>query len=282
MPLPESISRVVENFVSDVKHSLRFKVAAVLWIPLFITVMIAIIHLGVRHTISMNIPDWRTQYVNEDSGISYPDVTVQLSTPTNAALTFGRCNQRGVQAAQILCQTSNCFSFRTSAFQASAAYEGNNHITCQFGIQGQNTDNTELNVTVPQGYIWQPNPPTYVQANVLAEVDFYYEGLHTMDGKSADEWWTQVTYRTSDFFYNNASAVFTATIMFLIPIRAHIENYQYVSFDSWQLLANWGGIIFFMWFLHSIVYGFAKFFLPNDSKLFPDQAAASAAYEPIQ
>jgi len=245
--------------------------------------MVGIVSLGKRNTYSNLAHDWRTRYINEDSGISFPNINVQLAPGGATFVSNGVfCSQRGTQAlvqhATVACPAAKCYNFLTSSFQAAAAYEGQNHITCNFLIQALPTDNTEMNVTVPQGFIWQPNPPTYVQANVLAEVDFYRERLVTLDGTSADEWWTQVTYQTSDFF---TGPVFNATIMFRIPIRAMIANFEYIAFDQWMLLGAWGGAIFFMYFLHGIVYGILKLWLPNDSKLFPAPESASA-YEPIK
>lgn len=285
------LQRLLQDFLHDVKSSKRFWVATIMWIPLFITVMIAISELGLRNTYSKRTLDWRTRYENEDSGISFPDVTIQLGAGgAQFSVTPGQlplCKQRMSLATRSPCPgalPTKCNKFSLSQFQASAAYEGQNHITCSLIITTQSPqDNTEFNVTVPQGFIWQPNPPTYVQANRLAEVDLYRERLVTMDHRSADEWFTTVTYQTSDFYSPDpTTGYFNATIMFRIPVRAMIVHYQYNAFDQWQLIGTWGGAIFFMWFLHSIVYGILKLWLPNDSKLFPATDAPTTTYEPIK
>jgi len=283
------IARSVGDVITDLKSSWRFRVYLFLWLPLFVVAMIAIVNLGVRNQASLAAPDWRTKWVNEDSGIQFPDVSIALPISTTGALfpknTYS-CIQRGIPAVSGTCPgvptkiTGDpvCVTFKTSAFYASAAYEGQNHITCNFAISAAAGVNTDMNITVPQGFIWQANPPTYVQANQQAEVDFYRERFQTIDGRTADEWFTNVVYQSSNFF---APPLFNATVILRIPVRAQIQNNQYISFDNWMLIASWGGALFFMWFLHGFFFGIAKLWLPNDSKLVASTEPAST-YEQIK
>jgi len=284
------------DVVTDLKNSWRFRVWAVLWIPLVVTSFVAVIHLGIYSTLSKQIPNWRQQYVSESSGINYPDILVNAgagsSFPVSGGYSAVFCNQSGTIINALSCPSVNglavnpsgCVKLPLSSRIASAANAGRNHITCSFGITSNYVNsNTEMTVVIPQGFIWRPNDPTYVQANMAAAVMLSRERLVTMDGRSADEWWTQVVYQSSDFFNTPIGTPFQANIIFRIPQRALVINTQYVDFDNYHMLGAWGGAIFFFWFLHSIVYKVLGLWLPNDSKLLATATAeAVSAYEPIK
>jgi len=67
-----------------------------------------------------------------------------------------------------------------------------------------------------------------------------------------------------------------------IPFKAVTRHVQYHSFDSWLLIAAWGGVFFFVLFLHTIVFSVVKLFLTNDSKLLSQGASDPVEYTTIK
>jgi len=170
---------------------------------------------------------------------------------------------------------------KLSAFQASQAEVGRNHVTCNISIIATAGVNQELAVSMLQGYVWFPNPPTYVNPNSFVEIDLFRELFIPMNKDRVFEWGTYRSYESSVFNSPPATPSFQLSLMFRIPFRALIVHRQHIAFDDWQLLAAWGGFFTFMAVLHSIVFFVVKKFTADDSKLL-GSSIAGPSYEPIK
>jgi len=286
---------IFHDFVSDLKTSRRFQICVLLWLPLIVTTGVAVVRLGLKNTDAKLFPTWKTDFIPESSGISYPDVTISFvnpQVPGNPSVYFPgggiQCYQRGSLAVNQVCpgnaNTQQCVTAKLSSFQASKAEVGQNHVTCNISIVVNTAGaNQELAITMSQGYVWFPNPPTYVTPNQNTEVDLFREVFVPIGQKPVSEWSTLRNYESSVFNNNPppAPAAFIASIRFRIPFRAVIVHRQYVDFDDWQLLAAWGGWFTFMAFLHCIVFFVAKQYTAADSKILARGSAGGPGYEPI-
>jgi len=287
------ISAFSRDFITDIKTSRRFQICAVLWLPLIIVSFIAVVRLGIKNTWSKSLPQWNTFFIPESSGISFPDVYLNFTSPPSSAdpsFTVA-CSQRGIFTHNMNCPstyanqpTSQCRMLPLSNFQASNAFIGQNHVTCNVTINTLNAgSNQEMGIWMTQGYVWFPNPPTYINPNAYVRVQLFRELFQPYHQSSVYEWFAERTYESSNFNSNPTQGPFTMSLIFSIPFRAVTVHRQDVIFDDWQLLAAWGGFFTFCAFLHAVVFFFVKMYTAPDSKLLADGAGPSGpGYEPIK
>jgi len=289
----DPVFRFFSAVVADLKTSRRFQVCLFLWLPLIVTSLVAVVRLGLKNTDAKLFPEWKTEFIPESSGISFPDVTIGFLNPDtangNPSFNYFGCSQRGIFAPYQSCPSgvpvSQCRVAKLSAFQASRSEVGQNHVTCNITILSTPGVNQEIAISMLQGYVWFPNPPTYINPNAAVEVDLFRELFIPIGQGQVFEWSTLRNYESSVFNSNpSPTAPFAMSLTFRIPFRAVIVHRQFVAFDDFQLLAAWGGFFTFMAFLHAIVFWFVKLYTVPDSKILANSGGemAGPSYEPIK
>lgn len=266
----------LRDVIADVKTSWRFRVATVLWIPLIVTAGVMVVRFGIRHTLSEKYREFKTTFIPETS-VNYPDVQMFFSNQNYAS---GSCSQWG-QNAQIMLQPCQNLPPRTQHrcifLQLSlktSNQNGNNifgqpiHCNFTFNQNAVNQVDDEIFVLLPGGWDtnskWNFDNPLFLRPNPRIGVQLFHEVFYSRQGK-IDNWFSQHTYETSIF--PSGSSAYNVSIRFSIPFNALEVNWEEDGFDSWFLLATWGGGFFFFYCLFLLAFNIAKFFLPDDSRL---------------
>jgi len=142
--------------------------------------------------------------------------------------------------------------------------------------------NEELYLRTPGSWTGQPwsFPPTPIIPNQGVRVEMSHQLFFPMKQNHIDLWQSTVQYVTTNFF--DGSTPYNVTIYFHVPFSAVQASWETVGFDSYMLLATWGGSFFFVYFLHLVTFTLLKFILPNDSKLLRATPSADVEYTQIK
>jgi len=291
---PERFRIFFRAFFADLKTSRRFQVAFVLWIPLFVTVLILAIRFGWRNTLAEKYHEWGTTFIQEGS-ITYPDVQINgpnMWLPTNSicqtvfppvqTVQFGACDMDFIPHWG----PQTCKKIILSSVTTSNTPVYGNPIRCflQFNNTGQNM-NDELYMFTPGG--WQPGQNwnffrNYIRPNQQIGIHLSHQYFYPMNSAPLNIWSADVNYESSIFVPGTSTAPFyNVTIYFRIPDGFVQASWETVGFDRWFLIACWGGGIFFVYFLHKVVFSLLKFILPKDSTMLKE-APATVEYTPLK
>lgn len=287
-----SFMSFLRDLISDVKSSRRFQVGLVLWIPLIVVSAILVVRFGIRHTLSEKYREFKTTFIRE-SQVAYPNLEMYFLNPPQTKTCAQRVNHV-LQAPITIGSCSDavngripltCLYFPFSKDIAIPPQNGDpwgNPIVCNFtfnqnGNQNLNGDN-EMFLLTPGGWntssTWNYQNPYFLRPNHFIGVSLFHE-LFFGFGQRVDNWFAQITYQDSNF-PSNRGPYWTA-IEFRIPFTSVEVNWEDDGFDSWFLMAAWGGGIFFFYLLHVAAFGIAKFFLPEDSRLLRAGGADASA-----
>lgn len=269
----------LRDVIADVKTSWRFRVAVLIWIPLIVVSGVLVVRFGIRHTLSAKYREFKTTFIPETT-VNYPDIEIYFR---NTQFT-GACSQdlgQGQPPAKFLfsgCQdtlpdtTSVCKFFPLSQKQTSQTADMRGQpIHCNFTFQpmpGAPNANQEMYLLLPGGWntssTWNYANPVPLRPNLHIGIQLFHEVFFGY-GQKVDNWFAMHQYMDSEF--PDGTSAYNISMRFSIPFTALEVNWEEDGFDSWFLMATWGGGIFFFYFLFLISFNIAKFFLPDDSRL---------------
>jgi len=264
-----------KDLLADLKSSRRFQIATLIWIPLFVTLAILIVRFGIENTLAEQYREWKLTFIPE-STIQFPQLLLGNANP-NGFASMPICSQRGSQPIAIRNATcpvswlSDCWLLNFAVYSSAGVDAYSYAIQCTFIYNPAPNSNDMMYLWVPGGFgsasasSWN-HQPVPVRANGFVAVHLQPEHFYPMHFPPVDTWSVDVQYWTS-VFGDTGSSVYNSTFWFRIPYTIITASWETVGFDRWFLMAFWGGGIFMFYLLHSIAFGFAKFFLPDDSKL---------------
>jgi len=280
------------RLLQDLKSSWRFKVGLVLYIPLIITAAILTVRFGIHNTLAEKYHEWKTTFVSEPS-IQFPNLMIYFANQnfSRPVTSPGVCVQRGSPSSVISVTAGGCgfnpgktchtFNFSPLSSRGTDVY--GTAIDCTFLWNPAPGQNDEFYVHTPGGFAQQPGGNWNIEDNPVRPnlyIGFHMEPqfFHPMHSARVEVWNTKVLYETS-IFPSWGTNPYNTTISFRIPFAVIEYNWETVGFDSWMLMAAWGGAFFFFYFLHSIVFSIAKLWLPDDSVLLRQGSAGESAGE---
>jgi len=278
------------DLLSDLKSSRRFQIAALLWLPVFVVLCIAIVWFGLQNTMAETYKEWKLTFVPE-STIQFPNLLLGSANPngfakvpicvqdTSATVTY-------VRQASAPCPVpwlSNCSLLNFAAYSSSGTDAYSYAVKCNFVFNPAPLSNDMLYLWVPGGFGSANNNGWNEQAipirsNNFVAVHLQPEHFYPLHSPPIDTWSTDIQYWTS-VFGDTTSSAYNSTFWFRIPYTVITASWETTGFDRWFLISFWGGIMFFMYFLHAIAFGFVKLFLPDDSKLLK---GPGDSYQPIK
>lgn len=262
------LGTMCSDLIHDIKSSIRFKVALVLWLPFFIVICIGVSKFDAKLNASTNVPGWRVAVFNQSS-VEFPAVSFWREDGL-PYFTGRRCSYAGPNQNNSLdiskCpgsskDLSECFTVDGTKIMASPSPY--NEIICQLDLGNLTGDgdieNDVFAVSFPGG--WTDTEVVYITPNGKAVVDFTKTTFLPTGQPAVNQWRATVTYRSSIEPPN------AATVVLRIGAFNILTYTQYVWFDQWQFQGAFGGIVFFYWVWFQLLYRFLKNFLPNDSKV---------------
>jgi len=280
------------DLLSDLKSSRRFQVATVLWIPLVVTGLISFIRFSIRNELHEKYHEWGTTFIQQSS-IQYPDIRVSYANPSFTSVVCATVQPPvvpissqpcvwplGTPESKYPCQELQLHQVYAINKPTSWGTLFGNPINCTFTFGANPGQNEEIYIYTPGGWggqLWS-FPPTFVRPNQQVFIHLENQLFFPMDKSPINIWSTQVLYESSIFPQGNSSYQFS--VGFRIPFGAQQISWEMVGFDSWFLMAAWGGSFFFFYVLFLAVFNILKFILPNDSKLL--RAKADAEYTPLK
>jgi len=291
----------VRDLIADCKSSRRFQVGLVLWIPLIIVTAIMVVRFGIRHTLSQKFGEIKTTFIQENS-VHYPDLLLYFRNPPQGPkLCFqwiqGQPSPMPVYPATCPANVQpqnndpnrpplTCWMLPLHLDVAVPPQNGMpwaNPIFCNFTFNpNANGNDNEMYLITPGGFNtssqWNFGDPHFLRPNHRIGVDLFHE-LFFAFNQRIDNWFARVVYEDS-VFPDNYSPYWVG-MEFRIPFTNVEVNWQDDGFDSWMLLAAWGGGIFFFYLLHIAAFAIAKFFLPDDSRLLRGAVAAEGSSAPL-
>jgi len=276
-----------KDVLADLKSSRRFQVATLLWVPLFVVLMIAIVRFGIQNTMAEKYKEWKLTFVPE-STIQFPNLLLGSANP-NGFNKVPVCQQESqpTTVTWVTSQTncpvpwlSNCWNLNFAHYSSAGVDAYSYAVRCTFVFNPAPQSNDMLYLWVPGGFGSASNnnwneQDVPIRANNFVAVHLQPEYFFPMHEPSIKTWSTDVQYWTS-VFGDTSQNVYNSTIWFRIPYTMVTASWETVGFDRWFLIAFWGGAIVFFWFLHSVAFGIAKYFLPDDSKLLPGSSSSGA------
>jgi len=285
-----AIKEFIANLVEDLKASWRFKLALVLWIPLVVTTIVALVQFGAMNKAGDANTYAKTQIVMESTA-TFPmfyvfrvDGQPFLQSLRCINMNTGQLVQTQACANQYgpgnNAPTSVCTQVLANKQTATNSYAGR-RLTCSvlFAFNGGNwPSNTVYQLTVVGA---DGIPDDNVWVNPTQNLSVAFQQQLTMASESANmdtSWGADIDY------YSNVAVVSPSyTGSFTMEIR--IDDFQNIlytqanTFTDYQFLAAWGGVMFFFYVLFIFVFSVAKFFLPDDSKLLRCNAGAASGPE---
>lgn len=294
----ENFRTFFRDLFSDLKSSRRFQVATVLWIPLIVTGFILFIRFSIRNELHEKYKEWGTTFIPQTS-ITYPDVRVSFSNPS---INYAECatpwSNVPVPISTCLWDPNTpegrsnlpCRQIKLSVItNTNHQFDGNNFfgnpVVCNFTFGAYANQNQEMYLHTPGGWGSNMNagwsfPPTFLRPNLWITVNMENQLFVPMNHheQPINVWNVWTTYDTS--YFPQGDTAYNTSMFFRVPFGALQVSWETVGFDSWFLMATWGGGFFFMYFLHCVVFSMLKFLLPNDSKLL--KAKDSTEYTPLK
>jgi len=215
--------------------------------------------------------------------LNFPDAMVTQQNPSNKFTNVKCVDQVKTDVVVNTCPGApDCRLIAMSLLQAVRdPNKFQNAITCQFFFQDNTQQNDILNIVFPGS--WASAPSLFVRPNQLAEVvlekNIFHPYKSPMSGShDIISWRPDLSYHTTEFHVSN-----NATIRFRIGAFDIFYHEEVEYFNSWMMLAAWGGVMYLHYVMFNAVYGIIKQFLPHDSKVFDgDNASGPASYEQIR
>jgi len=268
------VREFVSDLVEDLKRSWRFKLAIVLWIPLVVTTIVALVQFGAMNKAG-DTNTFATVQLVAESTVNFPMFyifrpdnqpywsihPISCTTNTGATVPVQKCQPSLVpNVALNYCQQV--------AANTVAATPANNQIICQ--IQTSATYNNSVFQLTVVGADGIPDDAVWINPHV--DQSIAVQQVLTMQTESAQ----MDTSWSADIDYFNSVLSPTG-----FTLRLRIDDFNNIlytnsnTFTDYQFLAAWGGVMFFFYVLWAFVMFVAKLFLPADSKLMGGPAGAS-------
>lgn len=193
--------------------------------------------------------------VKNEKTISIPPLRFEIVSGTSPGYTSSSCvTQRGRTVALIPCGENSPKCLQTDPKVNIYAMPTDNRLNCKMQGAAQDTD-FMIKVSSPQ------NPDyhvfdTYIKSTNAASV---YIDRVLLSGKKS----TSVSY-TMNHEYNTAAATAgTVDMFFVFTTFDSFTWVQWSPFSGWNCFGTIGGLIFFMYILHSLVMLFVSLFFEN-------------------
>lgn len=277
-----------KNLLSDIKSSRRFQVATVLWIPLLVSTIILLVRLGERNYIEAKYHQWKATYIPE-SYIQFPHILFWSANNNITGAAAPSCFQYNNPTKVVYPQAQPCPDSRFGAmcwvidltsYQSSGLDVYSYAVNCTFNFVGAPDQENIMLITLHGGFVtmtggwnqdWVPLRPN----NAIA-VHLEPRIFHPLGQQMVREWRVRHHYETTIFpsYITPSTATYSTSLVFRIPFTVVATYWETVPFDSWMLIAFWGGGIFFFFLLHVAAFSIASFFLPHDSKILGSSAGA--------
>lgn len=297
MGFADPLTSFFRDLFSDLKSSRRFQVGTVLWIPLIVTAAVLTVRFGIENTLMTKFHEWKHTFIAESS-FKFPDMLMYFDNP-NGFYPNGNsvpiCTQPGVATSSsvygvakpcpfpwVMPNGNQCYNFQFSQYSTSGINQYQYHIQCLFRFQPDVGQDNMIRVFTPGGFEtysgWnQESDP--VRPNMAVALHLEPEWVMPMNSAPFLLWHRRTHYE-STVFTGNSPTPYNTTMWIRIPFTVIRASWEHNGFDSWILMAMWGGGFFFFYFLHSIIFAVLKLWLPNDSKLIPAPTTGSE-YTPI-
>jgi len=259
------------DLVSDLKSSWRFKLAIILWIPLVVTTIVALVQFAAMDQAG-NANTFATTQLIAESTVNFPMFyvyrgwdglayfqSVVCIAPNGQRIPTGSCGTKYGYGSDVN-PLANCTLVNAQNFAATPT---NQKIQCVISLSNVGVyTNPVYQLTVvgadgiPDDMVWI-NPTQYVSVAV--------QQVLTMQSESASidtSWSADIDYYTT--------AALTSSV-FQMEVRIDdFNNNLYTNsntFTDYQFLAAWGGVMAFFYVLFAFTFFIAKLFIGDDSKV---------------
>jgi len=249
-----------------------------------------VVRFGRWHSLEEEFHQWKTSFVSEHS-LQFPQLLVHSA---NQGLGGASCKQgsgTAITYTPVSCPVEFlsgqlCYILDLSRWSSSGTEAFQYMVECTLNFNAVPAgNNTDLYLRAPVRFGKQATGQwdrwgTPVRPNDRIGVHLEPVRVFPHNVPGFIGWGTDVHYWSTIFTRTNVT--YSSTLNVLIPYTVVSYMWESVPQGAWGLLAVWGGGMFFMYFLHALVFSLAKLILPDDSQLLRASTPSASGFEPIK